>query len=538
MVLVKRLQWICAFGLVGASLQAKDLPAYNVGDKVPQDITASVPFNVVDAQATAALKGSQSMAIAAIYHQFTGATNVLATNFLKAFAKAHADFSTALTSTYHEVAIDNPTIESSDFGYFVTAYNVEHKKFPVDTELAITWAHGDSGDALRDKWLASLLQAMNHPIQPDAVPPHFIYRKKIRIMPVTNINEKFTFQTAWRRGVVVSADNVPTLSSVRTKFRHGFSEDEQPIAAALAQFLQADCIPDGAMTKDARDFSVRQIVVSDHFDAGQLIVRGGDTINAQEKAELDAMALALVPGTLNQKIAAEQERAQQAQQQAQQEHDLAQMAQQQAQTEHDAVKLALQQQQQAQQAREQAENQAQQERTQADTMREQALNAQTLAQNIRRRDDWFFTVLVGISVLALLVLWRLLRQRGAASVSALVPAPVKLQRLEKERAASQAELAPYLAQTLKDAVVQGLAAQRAELLEAQRQASTELNELVQRLDLLQAPMQERMRAYQERIQELQKELAERTEENRELLRLKIEMMRRQLENERGRVKLN
>jgi len=100
------------------------------------------------------------------------------------------------------------------------------------------------------------------------------------------------------------------------------------------------------------------------------------------------------------------------------------------------------------------------------------------------------------------------------------------------------ELAPYLAQTLKDAVVQGLAAQRAELLEVQRQAATEITELVQRLDQLQAPMQERLRAYQERIQELQKDLAERNEENRELLKLKIEMMRRHLESERGRVKFN
>lgn len=101
-----------------------------------------------------------------------------------------------------------------------------------------------------------------------------------------------------------------------------------------------------------------------------------------------------------------------------------------------------------------------------------------------------------------------------------------------------AELAPYLAQTLKDALVQGLAAQRAELLEAQRQAAVEIAELVHRLDALQAPMQDRIRAYQERIQELQKDLAERTAENRELLKMKIEMMRRQIEAERGRVTFN
>jgi hypothetical protein len=119
--------------------------------------------------------------------------------------------------------------------------------------------------------------------------------------------------------------------------------------------------------------------------------------------------------------------------------------------------------------------------------------------------------------------------------------------MEKQGAVVPAELAPFLAQTLKEAVVQGLAAQRAELLEVQRTAAAEIATLVHRLDQLQVPMQERLRAYQDRIQELQKELADRTEENRELLKLKIEMMRQQLEAERaretergepGRVKLN
>ncbi|MGH7980284.1 MAG: hypothetical protein ACREE6_12995, partial [Limisphaerales bacterium] len=115
---------------------------------------------------------------------------------------------------------------------------------------------------------------------------------------------------------------------------------------------------------------------------------------------------------------------------------------------------------------------------------------------------------------------------------------VKLRPLERAAAAPATDLAPYLAQTLKDAVVQGLAAQRAELLEAQRAAAAEIAELVHRLDRLQAPMQERIRAYQDRIQELQKELAERNQENRELLKMKIDMMRQQIETERGRVRFN
>jgi hypothetical protein len=397
----------------------------------------------------------------------------------------------------------------------------------VTTELAVTWARGGSGVELRDKWLGLLQHAMTDPVQPDAVPAHFVYKKKVRVLNVTNVNEKFTFQRAWRQGHVISLDNISGISAARAKFRKQFSEEQMPLAGALAQFLQPDCFPDIALTKQARDYSVRRIVVSAHFDAGQLIVRQGDTIDDHVQAALVAMNEAMMPGTLNQQVAAEHEH-------AQQEHELAQAEQHQAQIAQQAVLLAQQQQQQAQTDRARAQSQADQERDQAAAMHNQVLDAQRQAQNIRSRDEWLVIALAAVSILALFVVARLLRQQRMGS------AVGKLRRIERQPPSAPAatDLAPYLAQTLREAVVQGLAAQRAELLEAQRLAAAEIAELVHRLDRLQTPMQDRIRAYQERIQELQKELNERTEENRELLKMKIEMMRHQIETERGRVRFN
>jgi hypothetical protein len=501
------------------SLRAGAFPVYKIGDRPDQDIVAAAPFEVVDSQATDALKISKAQDIAAIYHQFTGQTNVITGTFLAAFAQSHLSFSNAVAAAYHKPSIDNSTIEASDFGYLVTAYNVEHKAFPVTTELAVTWARGGSGAALRDKWLGSLLQAIHDPIQPDSVPAHFIFRKRVRVMPVTNVDENFTFAKAWRRGHVISLDKIPGISAARAKFRKQFSEEQQPLAAALAQFLQPNCFPDVALTKDARDYSVQQIVVLDHFDAGQVIVHKDDRINDQDLANLVAMKQA-TPGTPSQQIPAGQE------------HKLAQPEQQQPQIAQQAVLPAQQQQQQAQPNPALAQSQADQERDQAAAMRDQALLAQQEAQATRTRDEWLIAALAAVSILALFILGRSLRQRSTSTEV------VTLRPVERPQVSTAAELAPYLAQTLKDAVVQGLAAQRAELLEVQRLAATEITELVQRLDKLQAPMQERIRAYQERIQELQKELNYRTEENRELLKMKIEMMRQQIETERGRVRFN
>jgi len=114
------------------------------------------------------------------------------------------------------------------------------------------------------------------------------------------------------------------------------------------------------------------------------------------------------------------------------------------------------------------------------------------------------------------------------------------QRAEQVQAAVGASLAPHLAQVLKEALVQELAVQRRELLQAQQIAAAEIAQLTHHLDEMRVPIQERLRSYEMRIQELEKELAARNEENRELLKLKIDMLRRQLEIEstRNRMEFN
>ncbi|HTR40475.1 MAG TPA: hypothetical protein VMH87_02505 [Pseudomonadales bacterium] len=512
------------------SVHAKDVSAYKIGDVAQEDIKATVSFDVVNAVATDSLKSSRALAVPAIYRNDTEMTNTMIKKFFTAFDVAHANFCKAVKASYGKETLDDITVAAPDFGYFLTAYNVESKSFPVPAELAQKWAQGDPGTEFRDKWLGALLQVMNGHVRPDHLPPLFVIHKNIRVVPVTSLDETLSLGSVSKHGYIIVATNIPTLTHLRNVFRGQFSPDEQPLAHVLANFIQPDCLPDVELTQQARDLAVSKVVVADHYETGQVIVAHGKMIDAQTMAALDALNEKLIPGALNQQIAAEHERTVEEQQRADQAQQRAQAEQQQAQNEHAAAVLAQQQQQQALLDREAAQKQAQLEQAHAAAMQEQAVAAQTLALKIHERNEWLMAAVGGVSVLALIVVWRLVSQKRTVPISV----PAKLQRMEKP----QPELAPYLAQTLKEAVVQGLAQQRAELLESQKLAAQEISELVHRLDQLQAPMQERLRAYQDRIQELQKELTQRTEENRELLKMKIEMMRRQLESERGRVKLN
>lgn len=94
-------------------------------------------------------------------------------------------------------------------------------------------------------------------------------------------------------------------------------------------------------------------------------------------------------------------------------------------------------------------------------------------------------------------------------------------------------LMPELTEFVKQSLVQGLAAQRDALLAMQQQAMHSLIEMETRLAGLQAPMQDRIRAYETRITELEKEISVQSAEMRELTRTILQLMRKKLEEEQS-----
>lgn len=97
------------------------------------------------------------------------------------------------------------------------------------------------------------------------------------------------------------------------------------------------------------------------------------------------------------------------------------------------------------------------------------------------------------------------------------------------------KLMPELTEFVKQSLVQGLAAQRDALLAMQQQALQSLLEMETRLAHLNAPLQERIRAYESRIAELEKEISQQGAEMRELTRTILELMRKKLETEQEQV---
>jgi hypothetical protein len=171
--------------------------------------------------------------------------------------------------------------------------------------------------------------------------------------------------------------------------------------------------------------------------------------------------------------------------------------------------------------------------------------------NSNRTLSWILGLLAVISILlatGIFMLWRRPKD-SVPSVTALakLPASVVVESSDddwKQRALAAEAMAgkqgeilrekimPELAEFAKQSLVQGLYAQRSLLIETQRKAQESLAELEARLNTLQAPLHERIRAYEKRIAELEQEVETQGEEMRELTRATLTLVRRKLEDER------
>jgi predicted exporter len=174
--------------------------------------------------------------------------------------------------------------------------------------------------------------------------------------------------------------------------------------------------------------------------------------------------------------------------------------------------------------------------------------------NSNRTLHWILGLLAVISVLlatGIFMLWRrpkeLVRAMTPATARPQLPAGLAVESSGddwKQRALAAEAMAgkqgellrekimPELTEFAKQSLVQGLYAQRNALIETQRKAQESLAELEARLKTLQAPLQDRIRAYEQRIAELEREVETQGDEMRELTRATLTLVRRKLEDER------
>jgi len=519
--------------------QFPPLPDFKIGDFATNEIVTPVELIVTDPERTEQLRQQQAQGVPPIFFFHATAIDEVESNLRFTFTRAREKFQDALEGAYQRRKLNPQTMASPRFQQFVAAFQNQQRTFPLSGRLAAAWAQGEPDEAVQSEWVAKLRAAMDRHIRADTLPPAAKSgQEQVRMFSVKQTEASLDLSVVEKKSALMSFAEMPTLSQARADLKRRFSGEEQGVANFLAGLLKENCQFDERLTRQSRARATQSIQAADRYQAGQVIVKIGDRIDARSKAALDQL------------------KARNAEPQPETSPGLESPS---------VVQLMA-------------------------GARDWLETTWARMRVPGRNDPW---VWAGVSVAGLLILWRGLRKRphralplahssnqpGAYTVilspsrnqTVFMPVDTAVaasagngqtahpalllgqawpqttnveqwrrqmdeteQRIMKALAIVRAGLAPHLAHLLTNELVQELLSQRAHLLNTQQVAELVVTQLELRFARIQNQSEERLQLYEQRIADLEKELAARSEENRELIKASIALTQKQLEAERAK----
>jgi hypothetical protein len=457
-------------------------PAYSIGDQATSDVATPVRLVVLDREETEQLRSLSARRVPCFVKYFPALATVTETNFHQAFTANRERFAEALQKKYKKPALDTQDLAQPAFSKWVAAQQRELRPFPLTPKLAEIWAAGALGETLEAELAARLRDAMSHymRVEPATLEAH-VGPPQWRVITTESRETPDGLDFIFRQTNVINRTNLIVFSKAKKSFTSSFPPDEQPYAKYLVTFLRENCIVDGELTRQARWERTNALWSADNYEAGQVVVRAGQTVDARIKAALDELRTKLQP----------------------------------------------------------------------------PVGVDRTAAGLLDGSFWVWEWALTFAVLIVAAAVWAFRGRQTASTAMIrvrrdsiaiagSEADLAPARFWRERAfaaerrvvrltqAIRIRLAPHLARWLAHKLVQQLVSNRKQLLAVQRQAEAEIELLEQRLQQMQAPFQERIRAYETRINELEKELSLKDHQNRELIRMTIASARRKLELEHAK----
>lgn len=472
---------------------------HRVGDRATTEIVTPIPLVVFDAARTEELRRAEAQKVTPIFRHLSGPGRQAEEDLKSAFAQTRARFEEGVSRLYgHPVPLLTVELGQPRFGEFINSFREQNSTFPMSTNLAELWGLGDSGEVALNALLARLRGLTNSLVRPDALPAgEKLTPGLVQLVAVDSPKTALTLGDVDKQGRNLAWSNLVTLARARQDAQRNVRTEERTKAQFVAGFLQPNCVFDEELTRQSRARRVEAINAADRYEAGQVIVKQGEIISAKAKLALDELK----------------------------------------------VRTAVD--------RVQAEARLQRSRVEAESV--EARRAAAEARQANRR-LWIWLGASGVAMAAFAVLWWR-RRRMAAQVDVSFAlalagdvawddaawrerALAAEDRAQKATAMLRANLLPHMARWMMKEMMQRLLSQRTEILTSQQQAEREVAELADRLELLHAPLEDRLKAYERRIAELEAELAAKGLENQDLIQAQIETTRKKLEGERSQEPMN
>ena len=476
-----------ALALVVGSAGAT-LPEYKLGEVAAEDVVTPVPLLVVNPEATEALRQKIAQQVLFVVRFTPRATAEAERELQDAVGQARGAFSEAMKD-----ALGGRQPVSTDIGtpayarVLAKVARTTTKGLPLD-KLGPLWLRYESDDAVVQTLLQPVREVMAQPVVATKTDNGMPNSQSVRLLAMKSLTEAPTAAELEAAGTTVPASKVLGLSRARRLVETAFPAGQEAMGKFAATYVRVNAAPDLDLTNIIRARRMEGVTANDAYEAAQVIVRKGQTVDRRAVSALAAMREKSMIGTLQTKLAQEQTVAVQIT----------------SQTKWIAGGLGL-----------------------------VVIALAGILWRLRSRPS---TALVAVGPNP---------APAGSDWKALPGGDDESWRSRAQAAEGKAERAQQAIRTgalgwMKEKIFHSVVQQREQLLSVQQKAEQEMRELEQRLEHLHAPLQERISAYEKRIDELEQDLAVKGEENRQLIGARIAVARQHLsvERERGRFGTN
>jgi hypothetical protein len=465
---------ILAALLLGLSGLHGAVPDYKLGDVAEADVITPVPLLVLNPEATEILKQKVAEQVNLIVLQSSGVTAEAEAALREKVASGRIIFMTALRR------------EDLDAPPYTRVIQDVIRRVPKDLpfdQFAPLWVRGQSDEPVIERLVQALRDVMAQPIVRTKNDTPLATVQPVRVVPVKSLTPPPAVSDVENGGQILASSRVITIWRARQLAEAAFPGTEAAMGRFAASFLQVNAVPDVRLTELLRAQRMEGVAQNDRYEAAQVIVKKGQTIDRSALSVLAAMREKSLIGTLQVKLEQEQTVV--------------------GQIRHQTTWIAA-------------------------SLAGLGLILVGVLWHLRSRPATSLSPILISSGLE------------GRDPRALPPgSETEAWRNRAIAAEGQAERAQQAIRSgfmgwMREKIVRSLFHQREELLSAQQKAEIEIRELEHRLEELHAPLQERITAYEQRIEELEKDLAAKGEENRELIGARINVARQHLKVERER----
>ena len=467
---LRRLLFLAGLSLAPLASRGAD---YQLGDVAREDIVAPVAFQVINPEATAALRERVAREVLFVLRHTPQVGAEVELEIRTRVESARTRFRALLTA-----ALGGSTPRAADLGTMPYARVLsqlargEGRGLPLEA-LAPRWISAEPDTTLLAEWLRPLRDVMARPVLASRGDDGLPTGQAVQLVTVPSLDQAPSAADLDKAGPSVPASSLFGVSRARRLIEGYFPADQIEVGRFIASYVRPNAVPDKEATASLRARRIEGVTANDSFAAGQVVVRQGQRIDRAALAALAAMREKSVISTLQTKLAAEQSVAGRISQQ----------------TFWIAGGLAV-----------------------------VGLILAAILWRLRARPSAALMTTAGAGL------------AGGGDAVWRDRALIAEGKAERAQQAIRSGVMGWM----RERIFQNLFRQRERLLTAQEKAEQEMRELEQRLGQLQAPLQDRICAYERRIEELERELADKGEQNRQLIGARIDVARQQLRMERER----